>query len=668
MQTFLEIGLANAIMAAALALLAAGVALFCRRPAVRHTLWLLVLLKLITPPVFSVSVRCPAALLTLLPKADAVSSPRGPSEPDSASLRQVAVDEAAREGEEDTILDAANPSSPAPEAFPHATESIQERLAATRPTDRGVIPSFSAFVFTFWLTGAVLWFSVAGTRIYCFQRLLRYGRAAPAPLQEQAELLAARLGLARCPIVWLVPGRVSPLLWALGRNLSLVVPEDLLDRLGPEQRAGLFMHELAHARRRDHWVRWLEFVVSGLYWWLPVAWWARRELQRAEEECCDAWVVWTLPAAAKAYARALLQTVDFLDARPALPPVASGIGHVHLLKRRLTMIVRQPFCPQLPWPVYLGVVVLGSLVLPFTPQRLVAQDPEAKPAAEVVDNVALVRAEQDTSDRDVERRLRVLEEKMDRLMQKLEAQRGERSEGRSSRGDRAAEEKAKAQEREKERKALEKAKEALEKAKAQDREKLEQAKEKLRAAAAEQKAKAKQLAEAAKEKLKAERSKELPRKSDDGKAMNPEQMQRLHEQIERLQEDIHDKISKALDPERMKKLQKTIEETVDKNINPERMQDIQKRIDEALKRSAQQLNEALKRSTEELGRAQNRLREVERERAQSRAREAERARANAPKSEKSGTAEQRDLERRMERLEQKMDRVLQALEKSGKSL
>src|SRR5207245_3395290 len=144
-------------------------------------------------------------------------------------------------------------------------------------------------------------------------------------------------------------------------------------------------------------VRWLEFVVTGLYWWLPVAWWARRQLQQAEEECCDAWVVWTLPAAAKAYAKALLQTVDFLDVRPALPPVASGIGHVRLLKRRLNMIVRQPLCPQLSWPMHLGVVVLGLLVLPFAPERLAAQS--TKPVVESDDLVA-VRAEQDPSNRD----------------------------------------------------------------------------------------------------------------------------------------------------------------------------------------------------------------------------------------------------------------------------
>ena len=47
----LTAGLSNALCATLLALLAAVAGLGCRRPAVRHSLWLLVLLKLIVPPV-----------------------------------------------------------------------------------------------------------------------------------------------------------------------------------------------------------------------------------------------------------------------------------------------------------------------------------------------------------------------------------------------------------------------------------------------------------------------------------------------------------------------------------------------------------------------------------------------------------------------------------------
>src|SRR5262245_37681125 len=53
-QTLIEIGLSNIAMAAALAVVAVIVGRLCRRPALTHGLWLLVLIKLITPPLFFV--------------------------------------------------------------------------------------------------------------------------------------------------------------------------------------------------------------------------------------------------------------------------------------------------------------------------------------------------------------------------------------------------------------------------------------------------------------------------------------------------------------------------------------------------------------------------------------------------------------------------------------
>ena len=103
------------------------------------------------------------------------------------------------------------------------------------------------------------------------------------------------------------------------------------------------LHELAHLKRRDHWVRWLELIVGGLYWWHPAVWWGRRLLREAEEQCCDAWVVWAMPQGAKTYATALLAAIEFVSGArtaPAASSATSGNGHVSCLKRRLKMIVR----------------------------------------------------------------------------------------------------------------------------------------------------------------------------------------------------------------------------------------------------------------------------------------------------------------------------------------
>ncbi|HZT80896.1 MAG TPA: M56 family metallopeptidase, partial [Gemmataceae bacterium] len=241
-----------------------------------------------------------------------------------------------------------------------------------------------------WLAGSAVCFAAAGVRVVRFQRLLRHAKPAPPDLQALAEALARRLGLARCPAVLLVPGPVAPMVWALPGCARLLFPSALLGQLNAEGRSTLLLHELAHLRRRDHWVRWLELIVAGLFWWYPLLGWVRRRLRAAEEECCDAWVVAEMPEAAPTYAATLLDTLDFLaGAKPALPPVASGIARVHLLRRRLAMIVTLKPPRRLSLAGRLAVAALALALLPWAPglaqQKRTAEGDKAADAAPAPD-------------------------------------------------------------------------------------------------------------------------------------------------------------------------------------------------------------------------------------------------------------------------------------------
>jgi beta-lactamase regulating signal transducer with metallopeptidase domain len=244
-----------------------------------------------------------------------------------------------------------------------------ETRVAISPAPRFTISKFLGpqTLFPLWLGGSIIVFAWTIWHTYRFQRLLRFARPAPKEMQNQVQQLAGRLGLKRCPVLYLLPGAVSPMIWTLGRAPRLLFPARLLERLDRDQRAALFVHELAHLTRRDHWVRFLELIVLTLYWWHPVVWWARRELHEAEEQCCDAWVVWALSGQSRAYALALLHTVDFFShARPTLPLAASGIGQVPHLRRRLTMIMQERTPRSLTWAGCVAVLALG-LLLPLAP-------------------------------------------------------------------------------------------------------------------------------------------------------------------------------------------------------------------------------------------------------------------------------------------------------------
>jgi hypothetical protein len=171
------------------------------------------------------------------------------------------------------------------------------------------------------------------------------------------------------------------MLCALVGAPRLYIPAALWDHLTEEQRDTLLVHELAHLRRRDHWVRRLEFAVTFLYWWHPVLWWARREIQEAEEQCCDAWVVSLSAAAIPAYAEALVATVTFLSQARSAPALgASGMAHAHLLRRRLTMIIRGTTPKGLSAAGIVAVVMFGAVVLPLLPTW--AQNTVSQPQVE----------------------------------------------------------------------------------------------------------------------------------------------------------------------------------------------------------------------------------------------------------------------------------------------
>jgi beta-lactamase regulating signal transducer with metallopeptidase domain len=234
-----------------------------------------------------------------------------------------------------------------------------------------------------WLAGAGFILALAAVRVRRFRRALMGAVRAPAMMQDQAEEMARRLGLRCAPEVWLVTGRVPPLLWMPGwsaRSARLILPVELVFRIDEDQRAALLAHELAHLRRGDPWVRWLELLAAALYWWHPLLSWFRRQLRDSEEQCCDAWVVATLPAR-RAYATALVETVDFLNGPAPLPApqLASGAGPVRQLQRRVGMIMRGTTSGRLTRAGFVAALAFAAAALAFGPSLSPAQAPPREP-------------------------------------------------------------------------------------------------------------------------------------------------------------------------------------------------------------------------------------------------------------------------------------------------
>ncbi|MBS0264984.1 MAG: hypothetical protein JSS02_23830 [Planctomycetes bacterium] len=215
-----------------------------------------------------------------------------------------------------------------------------------------------------WLSGSIFWFSLQAFTAYKFSQRLSLAVPAPFSMQQDAGELAGAMGLRSYPPVMLVCDVISPMLWGIGSRTRLLFPATLSSRLEHGSRATLLAHELAHFQRGDHWVRAFELLVTGLFWWHPVVWWARSQIGIAEEQCCDALVIEQFPETPRWYAEALLETVDFLSETPlVLPPAAAGAGYIPFLRQRLIAIMRGVAPAKMTawaWSVVL-IVALASL-------------------------------------------------------------------------------------------------------------------------------------------------------------------------------------------------------------------------------------------------------------------------------------------------------------------
>ena len=382
MHPLVEDALVNAVMATILALLAAVVGWCFRRPALTHVLWLLVLVKLITPPVWRVPmlerdwVSRPVAAfgvmldlsLNDLPSLPEMSTdPSDPTDPQTAAVRV-----------RPRALPAAQPKTP---KWPRSWMLIA--LTWLR-TENGQWITTAGLLVT-WGLGTITWFTIQIWRCLLFQKAMRSGWAAPIEVQEQLAKLAARCGCSQAPLVWLMPGALSPMLWSMGRSTRLIFPEALLDRLDVVSRETLLAHELAHYQRGDHWVRFVSLFATGLFWWHPVAWWARHMIEASEEECCDAWVVTRGAAAPRRYAEAILETVDFMaEQHCRVPPLGTGLGQLPFLRQRLIWIMRGPRRQDFSHVGRMLCVTL-AVSLPFQPTWLAARQAVSSPATVVPD-------------------------------------------------------------------------------------------------------------------------------------------------------------------------------------------------------------------------------------------------------------------------------------------
>lgn len=421
MQWLVEVGLSNALAAAVLALAAWLVGKLWRRPAVTHALWLLVLLKLLTPPIIELplpwSITRTVAFDSEIPTAPkalpAVRSPhrQEPAHVPPQSSTQVAAvgtsaqNATSRDGAREPQVLATDPAfvgliqqsathaaAPAAQVSPRTVSNPEPALSSDPPTATPW-PGWPQLAAILWFAGMLAWLALQAVLGLRLRAMLQTSTPASSQLNDTATELAHRMGLRRRPPVRIVAGIGSPMLCGLGKRATILMPAPLLRRLGPEAQATVLAHELAHYQRGDQWVRLIELIATALYWWHPAVWWARQQLEIAEEQCCDAHVLKTCAGQTRVYAEALLDIVDLINEpqRQLRPAMASGIGQRPALQKRLADLMQHRCVPKMTPLTRRAIIAAGAVCMCCHPTFFVTEPPHVQ-AASTTSRVPLLAA------------------------------------------------------------------------------------------------------------------------------------------------------------------------------------------------------------------------------------------------------------------------------------
>jgi len=299
----------------------------------------------------------------------------------------------------------ASPAIEGPAGAPVGDEvaaSPQESVQTEAPA-AGVWQIARPWVAIAYLLGVLLMLGRVLVGVSGGQRLRRDSRIVEDPnLLATVARQAKALGLRIAPAVAYCARVATPVVVGILRPVILL-PLNVASGLSPEQLQSLLTHELAHVRRYDHLINFLQRLVEAVLFFHPAVWLVSRRIRIEREHCCDDRVV-ALGSQALLYADSLVRMAEMALADSPVGTAALGAaGQPSQLGRRIMRLVAGPDHPRVrlgrsgtvAMGLVLSLALIGTVYLHAQP---------SPPSPEPVTPGVLGASEEDPDDPGEERR------------------------------------------------------------------------------------------------------------------------------------------------------------------------------------------------------------------------------------------------------------------------
>src|ERR1051325_6353759 len=186
-----------------------------------------------------------------------------------------------------------------------------------------------------------------------------------------------RMRIGRQVALFSAPNLTTPALMGLVRP-RILLPTKVLDQFHPSELRLIFLHELAHLRRRDIAINWLISILNMLHWFNPMVWLAFSRIRAERELACDELVLKSSqPDERREYGNTMIKLLQAFSAGSALPGAVGILEGQAPLRRRITMIAQFERKQSRTWIALLTTLILAMVAL--TDAAVGQQQPGPRP-------------------------------------------------------------------------------------------------------------------------------------------------------------------------------------------------------------------------------------------------------------------------------------------------
>jgi len=344
-----------------------------------YYLWFLLLVRLAMPwaPQSRISI------FNLVPQYSSPGRVEAVSENDNADDAEAHTTAKSLSTQETTqypaVADKQGTEQPKPATIPTVVDS-GAAFSDTDASTQSVAGRLVRILPLVWLIGAAGLGGYVAVRNFSLWRTIK--RERPVTDQEILDLLEdCKMQMRVETIVGVVvTDRVkSPALFGFVRP-RLLLPQGLIEALDLEELHYVFLHELAHLKRRDIYLGWLVSLLQVMHWFNPLIWFALRRMRTDQELACDGLVLSTMATdEPPKYGRTIVNLFERFSQVTYMPSIAGILEDKSQLERRIKMIARfkKNSYQWSPLAVVL-IIVLGCVSLPDAKRKKPSEASAAK--------------------------------------------------------------------------------------------------------------------------------------------------------------------------------------------------------------------------------------------------------------------------------------------------